>query len=165
MKTRRIIAGILSGLVLTALLAGCGAKENETVQPPSTEAAPEVQTEVQQPVQTEDVPYVTVSTPYGDLYFQDQWEDLMKIEQKETDDSVEVAFSAEINDMTYTLFYVTIGSGGGTPVGELTGPDGVKREVFVRSNEMEDIPELSDGERNRLYAMQEDINYIIENLK
>lgn len=165
MKKRRIIAGILSGLLLTALLAGCGAKEDETVKPPSTEAAPVVQTEAQQPVQTEDVPYVTVSTPYGNLYFQDQWENMMKTEQKETGDSVEVSFCAEINDMTYTLFYVTIGPGEGTCVGELTGPDGVKREVFVRSNEMEDAPELSESERNRLYAMQEDINYIIENLK
>lgn len=165
MKKRRIIAGILSGLILTAFLAGCTAKEDEAVPPPGTEAAPVVQTEMQQPVQTEDVPYVTVSTPYGDLYFQDQWEDYMETEQNVTDDAVEVSFYAQINDMNYTLFYVTIGPGEGTCVGELTGPDGVKREVFVRSNEMEEVPELSESERNRLYAMQEDINYIIENLK
>ena len=89
----------------------------------------------------------------------------METEQNVTDDAVEVSFYAQINDMNYTLFYVTIGPGEGTCVGELTGPDGVKREVFVRSNEMEEVPELSESERNRLYAMQEDINYIIENLK
>lgn len=164
MKKRRILAGLLSALALTALLTGCGAKEEEKEVSEST-AVPTQQMEEVQIEQTENLPYVTVSTPYGDLYFQDQWEGIMKTEQKEDGDAIVVSFYAEINDMAYQLFHVTIGPGSGTPVGELTGPDGVKREVFVRSEEVEAVPELSDGERNRLYAMQEDINYVIDNLR
>lgn len=167
MKKRQWIAGTLSGLLLTAMLTGCGAGEAGTAQPTGADAVPTLPADVQvaPPAETEGLPYVQVSTPYGDLYYQDQWEEYMVTEQEDTGDGVKVTFSACINGMTYPLFYVTIGSGEGALVGELTGPDGAKREVYVRSNEMEEISELSDSERNRLYAMQEDINYIIENLK
>ena len=41
MKKRQWIAGILSGLFLTAVLTGCAAKEDETL-PPTSQAAPTV---------------------------------------------------------------------------------------------------------------------------
>lgn len=164
MRKKRMTTGLLAGLLLAMLLAGCGAKE-QTV-PTQDTLPPEIQIEQQtEAAETEDLPYVTVATPYGNLYFQDQWEELMQTEQTQEGESIVVTFFCQVNDIPYTLFYLSIGPGAGTPVGVLTDDQGIQREVFAGMEELEDIPELSDSEKNRLYAMQEDINYIIENLK
>lgn len=159
---------IICALLLAGMLSGCASKEEiktdeESVTTAQTEP-PVVQTE-QPTVQTEGISHVTVSTPYGDLYSQDQWADLMKTEQKADGESVVVSFSTEINGTAYPLFHISIGSGDGALVGELTDAEGTKREVYAYMETITESPELTSAEQNRLYAMQEDINYIIDNLE
>lgn len=108
---------------------------------------------------------VTVRTKFGNLYYQDQWSDFMRVAQIETDSGLVVLFQAEFDDVYYPLFRLIIGSGEGDPVGQLTDANGVARDVFVIMEEIDDLSELTEGEQNRLFAMQEDINFIIENLK
>ena len=67
--------------------------------------------------------------------------------------------------MQYPLFKVTIGEGDGSKIGELTDSAGTKRDVYLQLEEIQEDPNLNDGEQNRLYAMQEDLNYLIDNLK
>lgn len=158
-----------------AMLTGCGSdKEDKTTgesaaaaQTAPTVAQTEPPMEQTEPTaaQTESDPYVTVGTPYGDLYYQSMWSDCMKTEQTRNGDALEVSFSTQINGKAYLLFVVVIGPGDGTPAGELTDAEGTKREVSVRFEELAESPELTEGERNRLYAMQEEINYVIDNLK
>ena len=57
-----------------------------------------------------------------------------------------------------------IGDFEGGPVGQLTDTDGVKHNVFITMEEI-DVSGLTEGEQNRLFAMQKEINFIIENLE
>lgn len=107
---------------------------------------------------------VCVSTIYGDLYYQDQWMDFMVVEQTPGADALTVMFQAKLNEQTFDLFVLTIGEHTGSPVGQITDASGVKREVYVQLCDLGDISHLSAGEQNRLYAMQEEINFVIENM-
>lgn len=167
MRKQTPFAGVLSILLLMVMLTACGSD----VKVPATQTTEPVQTE-QQPPQTEttvsvteDVPYVVVNTPYGDLFYQDQWGADMTVEQLTEGDSLKVNFSTVVNGTTYPLFSFVIGSGEGTMVGELTDAAGIRREVYASMASLPDMSVLTAAEQNRLYAMQEDINYVIQNLK
>lgn len=108
---------------------------------------------------------IIISTQYGDLYYPDQWTECVQIDQSTTGNTLVVSFAAQINDVQYPLFKVTIGEGDGSKIGELTDSAGTKRDVYLQLEEIQEDPNLNDGEQNRLYAMQEDVNYLIDNLK
>ena len=143
MKNKKsLILIFISALMLNVLISGCGQK--------------------QEPGQTYDV---IISTEYGDLYYPDQWADLINTEQVKAGDTITVSFSTRIDDTSYALFDVTIGGEAGALVGELTDSGGTKRSVYIKTSEIPEDPDLDEGEQNRLYAMQEDLNYLIDNLK
>ena len=108
---------------------------------------------------------IIISTQYGDLYYPDQWTEFVKTEQKSENDVVVVRFGAEINSKVYPLFEVMIGGEGANSVGTLTDSAGTSRNVSINVDEIVQDPDLTEGEQNRLYAMQEDLNYLIDNLK
>lgn len=108
---------------------------------------------------------IIISTQYGDLYYPDQWTECVQIDQSTAGNALVVSFAAQINDVQYPLFKVTIGEGDGSKIGELTDSAGTKRDVYLQLEEIQEDPNLNDGEQNRLYAMQEDVNYLIDNLK
>ena len=175
---RRYIAAFAACVVLAAMFAGCHSQEDQpvetgnsaqteaTTQTEVTEAmeATEATDATEAPVQAESKGIV-INTKFGNLYYQDQWEDFMQIEQSEGDTYVIVAFEADIDGIRYPLFHLTIGEGEGEPIGQITDAQGVKRDVFVHMEEIGIISELTEGEQNRLFAMQEEINYVIENLE
>lgn len=160
MKHRKIlILAAVCILLLCICLQGCGAEKSveegpETVSPPPTG-------QVDAPISD----YIAIETAYGTLYYPDQWEQFIKTEQETVGDTIAVSFSAVIQDTVYPLFEVTIGGTEGTEVGKLTDADGTKRTVYMRMDKLTEDPALTDGEQNRLYAMQEDLNYLIDNLK
>ena len=108
---------------------------------------------------------MVVNTPYGDLYYQEQWSDNMVVEQKAEGDLVRVSFLAEFNGLKYALFDLVIGGGEEESVATITDAAGTVRNVSVNFLELGEYPELSEDDQNQLYAMQEDINYVIENIK
>ena len=57
-----------------------------------------------------------------------------------------------------------IGESEDTEVGELTDDSGAKRAVHMSVFELEEDPNLSSEEQQRVYAMQEDLNYVIDHL-
>lgn len=179
MRRKNIAVCILCVLLLVFALAGCNAEDDT---PAVTEGTPQTegqvqtegteQTEVAGATEAADVftepvnpEVVVVSTEFGDLYYQEQWSEFMRTEQTSDGASVVVTFEAEINGVRYPLFEVTIGEGEGDPVGQITDDAGTKRNVYIRVEEVAESSELTSGEQNRLYAMQEEINYVIENLK
>lgn len=109
--------------------------------------------------------YMVIITEYGDLYYPEQWTDYLRTEQTMEGDSLKVSFSAKLNDAEYPMFQVTIGESEDTEVGELTDSSGTKRSVHMRVDEMGEIENLTEIEQQRLYAMQEDLNCVIDNLK
>ena len=117
-------------------------------------------------VRTDDaIEYITINTDYGDLYYPEQWNDYLVTEQVKEGESLIVSFSASINDVQYPMFKVTIGNSEEAEVGELTDSSGTKRTVYMSVAEIEKSDALSSDEQQRLYAMQEDLNYLIDNLK
>ena len=145
---RRLLV-LLTACVLL-VLAGCGSKQ----QPEGSDslAAPD-------PMREDFV----IETKYGDLHFPDQWEDLAAIDQEESGDVLIVRFRTVIRDTAYDLFALTIG-GDGEAVRHLQGPDQVSRGVTVQVQELAPGEDLDEGETKRLYAMQEDLNFVLDHL-
>ena len=140
---------LLAALLLVVLLAGCGREEPE-YKPYQSPA---------------DTPKTAVSTSWGTLYYGSRWDECMVTEQEMEEQCLRVDFSARLGDATYPLFQVTIGKGRGALAGQLTGPDGTSRDVYIQSQTISQYPELSEAEQSQLYAMQEEINIVIENLE
>jgi hypothetical protein len=70
-----------------------------------------------------------------------------------------------LNDHEYPLFTVNIGGGEGSEAGKLTDAQGKERIVYIDASEIKEEEELTANEQNRLYAMQEDINYVVDHLQ
>lgn len=144
-KKRRIVSALL-GLCIVLLAAGCGK------QPASARETPPAG-------------LMTISTRYGDLCFSDQWGEDLHVEQSSSGSTEIVAFAADIDGQTYSLFQVMIVGDAedcddSDAVGVLTDRQGVRREVFIR---MDPLPE---GEQpDRLYAMRDGVNELIDHLK
>ena len=108
---------------------------------------------------------MVIHTEYGDLYYPEQWSEYLKTEQNMDSDSLQVSFLAHLGEQDFPLFQVTIGESEDTEVGELTDDSGMKRTVYMKVTELEGADGLSETEQHRLYAMQEDLNYVIDHLK
>lgn len=108
--------------------------------------------------------YVTISTELGDLYYPEQWSDYLESSQEWENDSLVISFSAKIREAEFPMFQVTIGNSEDALVGELTDSSGTKRNVYMSVVEIEPSEELSEEEQQRVYAMQEDLNYLIDHL-
>lgn len=161
MKLKRTL--VCLGLLLP-LIAGCAGGnggQKDTGTEPRKEPAEE--THQTQPVETEPAS-VEVETPFGSLYYQAQWQELMRTEQEQTDDGVIVRFLAELDGTEYPLFTVTVG-GSEANAGRITDAAGTGRNVFVELADPGDLSGLTEEVKNYLYAMQEEINYVIQKIK
>lgn len=167
---KRIILTILLAAAFAALLAACGGQDTPATDPTQTQSGTPVPTLGEPSVPGETDPTepakgdVIVHTDFGDLRYQEQWAQLMKVNRIASQDSVTVEFSTEIGETEYRLFQVTIGGNGGYPAGTITDAAGVTRNVYITMEEIVGSPALDETQLNRLYAMQEEINYILENL-
>lgn len=171
---KRIWIGIVSVLIVLIVLVRCVPQKTpdttvsdgtDTAQTNTGTASDKAETDPSDQAGAPTVDCVTVTTDWGNVYFQEQWNGLMLTEQTQEGDVLTVAFYTQINDVRYDLFQMMIGGGDGTQVGQLTGADGVKRDVYMRMAELADLEGLTDSEQNRLYAMREDVNFVIENLR
>lgn len=168
----RKYAAVLALCLLPAMLGGCTSAEDPagtteaiptqivSTQPPAT-MEPTEPTVPTAPVVKNAVP---VKTPYGTLYYQDQWQECMVVEQIEGDGFITVIFEAEINAVRYPLFKLMIGSDPEQSIATVTGDDGQQYGVSVVLDEIGIYDALSSEQQNRLYAMQEEINFILANL-
>lgn len=143
---------------VVSLFAGCGknapeATANPTVNP--SESAPPEEG-------TEDLTTLSeINTDFGTLYIPQKYEQLLKAEV----DSHTVKFITEQDGKTYTLFDLNIGEETGQLAGTLTDNRGTSRDVYVTVYELGDISELAQDKQDQLYAMQEAVNVVVENLK
>lgn len=153
-KSKILFANVLLALLCVALpMTGCAKEEPTKPSAEPTQAEPKTD-------KHDDM--MTVSTRYGDLYFSDQWEDSVKVEQNSGERSEVLVFTGVIDGKEYPLFRVEIidGADGSDAVGKITGEDGVERNVFVS---MEPMPQGECPEQ--LYAMRDGVNDLIDNLK
>lgn len=143
--TIRMVALLLLAAMLCTLACGCAASKDEENDPNRD--------------------WEPIETKCGTLRYPDQFIDYVQTKQTETGKGVNVLFQAKIGEKTIDMFEICIGEGSGESVGKLTGPDGTKRDVYLRFIELGDLSGLTEGETDRVYAMQESLNYVIDNLK
>lgn len=156
-------------LLCLMMVTGCGKKGDQEPSAASTEA-PVAETA---PASAETVPtetaarldVVVVSTVYGDICYQEQWSEYMRVDMQASEGLLTVNFMAEFNGLKYPLFDVLIGVNEEEAVTHMTGPDGNIYGVGVNFVELDEYPELAEDQQNQLYAMQEDINFVIESIQ
>ena len=158
MRKKSIVRYFVSILLCMTCLTGCGADQKSSEVVSSDE-------QLQEEAEEKLPEYVIVSTEYGDLYYQYQWKEFMKTEQTKVEDTIVVDFRADIQQGEYQLFRITIGGEQEEVHGKLTDSKGTERNVYVSMNEIVMPEDMSEGEQNRLYAMQEEINYVLAHLK
>ena len=90
---------------------------------------------------------------------------MLETSETMTDETDSVVFAVTVNDQEYTLFIVMICDAEGDSVGSVTDDSGHTRNVFVDISDLPDLSDLSEEEQDQLYAMQEAINVLIENLQ
>lgn len=105
-----------------------------------------------------------VETRYGDLCYPVQWGGALEVVRAMDGDAMTVSFRTSVRGVQYTLFEVTIGKEAGALIGNLTDENGVSRPVYARMAELEFPTDFTEEERNRLYSMQEGLNFLMDNL-
>ena len=163
---KKITKYLISLTLLCALLAGCSAGESglSGKQQEDTATGSKVSS-AENALSGNEVQECRIETAYGTLYYPKQWEEYVTIDQQQNSNTIVVSFVATLHNTSYRLFEVTIGGTEGAPAGQLTDATGVKRTVYMQVYELDEDPALTAPEQNRLYAMQEDLNYLIDHLK
>ncbi len=159
-KYRMLLAAMLA--VLT--LAGCRSEPAWQTKPTNTGATSTVTTAEDYVPLPAPENSVTVTTDYGNLYYQDQWIEFMSVHQGMDGNVLTVSFFGKVEEQQYPLFRLLIGDRPGEPVGMITDATGVKRSVYLEMMDWGDISQLSSTHQNRLFALKEEINYIIDKL-
>lgn len=170
MKHQRI-ALTLGALAVASALGGCQLPGGGPTQPADqTDSARSEATVVSDASQEgsaqedEQADSLVIETEYGDLYYPEQWSEYVTTSQEMTDGSLGVVFSARIGETEYPMFKVTIGDSADAEVGTLTDDSGTARTVHMSVYELGETPDLSAEEQQRVVAMQEDLNYVIDHL-
>lgn len=154
---------LICSVVTAFLISGCS--ENNHLDTGSNQQKEQQSNQAEEQGENAKEDCIVITTDFGTLYYPDQWTECVKINQSATENALTVSFDAVINDRQYPLFDVVIGQDDGMEVGQLTDNSGTKHTVYLHVDELQEDPDLTDGEQNRLYAMQEDLNYLIDNLK
>lgn len=143
---------------IVSLFAGCGKKTPESTADPAVNQSESTPPEEE----IEDTTTLSeINTDFGTLYIPQKYEQLLKTEV----DNDTVKFSTEQDGKTYILFSLSIGEEAGQLAGTLTDKRGTSRDVYVTVYDFGDISELAQDKQDQLYAMQEAVNVIVENLK
>lgn len=168
LKATKPILAILTVCLLACILVGCNKTENTENSSSSNIHIDEISGEYSDNYyeEVDDVNNIyEVKTEYGSLYYPQRFEADMKTEITNGDDGCIVEFFSECDGKKYSLFYVNIGIEDGQLAGYITDDKGTERNVFVVVPEIENIDVLSSENQDKLYAMQEAVNIVVDNLK
>lgn len=119
------------------------------------------QSETQQKTEYADIP---IDTPYGQLHYPGQWKSMIRIEQK-THPELRVSFFGKVEDLPeIPLFDISFGATGENAIGILEF-DGNGISVGVTAYPIEPTEMWSQKCTDTLFAMQDDMNYLIQRLE
>ena len=150
----------LCAVLACGLLVGCGGSKEPEKQ--DNDASNEQNNGAQTITIPEDM---LIHTDYGDLHYPDCWLEYVAVRQEQSDNVIVVTFETKSGEKAYELFKILIGDGSGEIVGSLTDDAGTQRNVYLQVDELPAASGLEEPEQIRFYAMQEDLNYLIDNLK
>ena len=106
---------------------------------------------------------IIIKTPIGKLYYPEMWQETLDVTVKEGKDSYSVKYSETNGKYKAELFTIDIGNGS---AGDLLGyyNDGGKKVGVYLSMAEIDEDKLTGLNTEKVYVMQEDVNYLLENL-
>ncbi len=112
-------------------------------------------------------PNIKVETAYGDLYYSPVWKEYIHVEQKQEDQELVAHFRAKMQETDYELFSIILTDSNerGEPVKEFTAADGSVKNVYVEIKELDFAENLTEIDKDNLYAMQEEVNTVLENME
>lgn len=152
---------ILLAVLLSLALCACGGQE-QPLPPESVPAEPTAGQTFTEPTQPDAVDDFAIETPYGTLYYPGEWAPLLRTEITE-ENGCHVAFHADLDSgRQQELFTLTFG--GTDPIGAFTAGDGTKVGVSVTLAEFTPDNTWTDSEINVVYAMQDGLNHVLDNL-
>ena len=150
---------LLSCCVVCFFISGCQNQEKEISQVSVNDNSENVTNENEMQIEG-----IGIDTPYGKLVFPEQWYDYLKIEIIDEKNIYQIDFLAEYDTHQFLLFSIIYGETmEGLKLGNFTNRN-KEIPVYLKVTELvipNDFPnELEDS----VYAMQEEVNYICEQL-
>jgi hypothetical protein len=104
-----------------------------------------------------------VQTPYAVLKYPMKWKEKISVEVIDAD-VYSVQFFGTVNQTKKHLFTVILGNIEQGSIGKIHGFAGEEINVSIEISEIDVSSEMSDEMQNELYAMQDDMNYLISQL-
>lgn len=156
---RVFIMAFVCLIAILLLATGCSSNVNDA----NENSSPQIN--VTEEDASEEYDDIVIETSYGNLYFPGKWEECLQVEQRNLESVVEVAFSAKVDKHTISLFSIVIGDNGDSAAGVLTDNTGNQRNVTVKIEDLSENESISQDDLELLYSIQEDLNYLIDNLK
>ncbi len=151
-------------VLFSLLLVACS--DNDNVNNSTNDELQNKETVIESNIENtekEEDKLMNIDTEYGSLNYPQHWQDELQTEKIMADEILTVSFMTKIDGKTYPLFKVLINDDEATTVGSLKDEKGVSRNVSIEAEEP-DISDLSEASQNQIYAMQEDLNSLIDAL-
>ena len=146
---RRRLALVLALLTAALLVCGCAKQRAPSDTVPTANGA-------------ETVEPLAIETPRGTLYMPDLWKDCLKSEIAQDGSSVRIIAVLESGE--YPLFDVFIREDAADSEGTVRDANGKDWNVAVDLLDLTGVEQLSPEQQDQLYAMQEDVNFLISQL-
>ena len=151
------VTGAVCAALVVFALAGCGCTRQGGM--PSDNEDQETT-----PSLTSDT--MVISTDRGNLYYSDEWEGLVNIDQENVGDALVVSFTTDVDGQTIGLFKVFIdgAESDGFAAGSLADASGNKHPVYIKADDHSNLEGLDATTQDRIYAMTDGVNTLIEHL-
>lgn len=110
---------------------------------------------------------LSIDMPYGVIHFPQEFSDYTHIEVDETKEYYEVSFFCKYEENQIPLFSITFGKAGkdATVIGKLIDTDNKEKNVSIALSEVSLDTEWEKTNQELIYAMQEAVNYIMDNFE
>lgn len=107
---------------------------------------------------------MAIDTPYGELYYPSRWKSYLSLKTEEKN-GYSVSFYSNVSGhAAQCLFVVYFGSDRGIEIGTVKDDSGRNIRVSIDIISFEPDGSWSEADRNIVYAMQEDMNYLLTKL-
>lgn len=156
-----LVARAICASLAISLLFICGCKSQDNTPP----ANPEINT-TQEEEQLPSSDTMVIATERGNLYYSDEWEGVVSTTQETLGDSLVVTFTTDAEGQSIGLFkvYIDGSDSDGFVAGSITDTSGNLHPVYIQVDDHSNLDGFDEGTKDRIYAMTDGVNTLIEHL-
>lgn len=149
-----ILIGVIAAMVFFNKDNGKSDSSTATVEQTDANGTEEVKSTIEEMIESEEA--FTIETPHGNLYYPVKWEEQIRVEKVEGD-VYTVQFYGTVEDKDEQhLFDIVFGETEGVLLGTLN-----EISVYLVDGGSLETEDWTEEEENTIYAMQEDVNYLM----